>query len=224
MFDSGTIILEIDAAAAARQARMLPSTVWRVLRLFDGYRNLFEAIHDSPLDHHTTLAVVHRLAELGLIRLPGSYDEGPKRLSRQALEWLERPTPAVQDAPHVEVGLEEALDAALGMECEAPRPYTGGIASIPEAPERTLQDALQLRIADPEWPSEELIQARRLADMVRQRLEAAQHLDTDPMALLDARGASFTNLDLRFFESYQPEVPDYDDFLDLVVEPADPSH
>jgi len=224
MLDSGTIILEIDAASAARQVRMLPATVWKVLRLFDGYRNLFEAIHDSPLDHHTTLAVVHRLAELGLIRLPGSYEEGPRRLSREALEWLERPTPAVQDAPLAEGGLEEALDAALGMESERPLSRSRSVANIPDAPERTLQDALQLHIAAPEWPSEELIQARRLADKVRKRLEAAHQLETDPMTLLDAREAGFTNLDLDFFESYQPDIPDEDDFMDLVVEPADPSH
>ena len=35
MLDSSRLVLEIDAAASARQAKLLPLPVWRVLRLFD---------------------------------------------------------------------------------------------------------------------------------------------------------------------------------------------
>jgi len=231
---TGQLVLEIDAAAAARQVKLLPPPVWRVLRLFDGHRSLLQAIDDSPMERAVTLAVVRRFTELGLIREPARA-VGPrrekKRLSEEAKAWIatrrriqQRPEPAVADDDE---GLESALDGLLAeLDADAETTdtrETPNYEAIPEAREHPLSDALQLSISAPDWPAAELIESLELAEKVRRRLEQVHdicHVPHGPMMLLDTPDIGFTNLELEFFESYAPELPDDDDFMDLVVEAA----
>lgn len=236
---SGQLVLEIDAAAAARQARLLPVQVWRVLRLFDGYRTLLQAIDDSPLERTTTLAVVRRLTELGLVQEADHVHKPWRttgRLSEQAQAWISKRTPKrVTATPETAIndfdlfgdnGLEAALDDVLAdLDAHAePAAYKTELDAIPEAAEHPLSDALQLTIEGPEWPAAELIESLELAEKVRRRLEQVHEIADvphGPMMLLDTPDLGFSNLELEFFDSYSPELPDDDDFMDLVVEAAE---
>jgi hypothetical protein len=229
---SSQLVLEIDAAAAARQVRLLPSPVWRILRLFDGHRTLIQAIDDSPMERAVTLAVVRRLTELGLVR-EAARAVGPQRetrkLSAEAQAWVtarkriqQRPQPALQDDDD---GLEAALDGLLAeLDADAETAVaTPNIEGVPEATEHPLSDALQIAIQGPEWPAAELIESLELAEKVRRRLEQVHEIADvphGPMMLLDTPDIGFSNLELDFFNSYVPELPDDDDFMDLVVEAA----
>lgn len=230
---SGQLILEIDAAAAARQVKLLPSVVWRVLRLFDGHRTLLQAIDDSPMERATTLAVVRRLTELGLVREAAQAVRSrreTRQLSAQTKEWLAtRKRVARQPElviPDDDDGLEAALDevlAELDSDVETPREAAPDLDAVPEAREHPLSDALQLSIQSSEWPAAELIESLELAEKVRHRLEQVHEIcdvPNGPMMLLDTPDIGFTNLELDFFDSYVPELPDDDDFMDLVVEAA----
>ncbi len=240
---SGQLILEIDAVAAARQVKLLPPTVWRVLRLFDGYRTLVDAVDDSPMERAMTLAVVRRLTELGLVREAArAVVARPPRqkLSEQTQKWIatkaragRRPEPIIPDdditlEPALlcdEAELETALDEVLS-ELDAGGPVAAmapNLEAIPEAREHPLSDALQLAIEGPEWPTAGLIETLALSEKVRRRLEQVHEIcdvPHGPMMMLDTPDLGFTNLELEFFDSYTPDLPDDDDFLDLVMETA----
>ncbi len=233
---SGQLILEIDAAAAARQAKLLPTQVWRVLRLFDGHRTLLQAIDDSPLGRTTTLAVVRRLTELGLVQEAATALEplrAKQKLSDATLEWIaarrlkkaahDVPTPATMNDEGLETALDDLL-AELDTDDAAPALESVEMDAIPEAREHPLSDALQLTIQAPEFPAAELIETLELAEKVRRRLEQVHEVcdvPHGPMMLLDTPDIGFSNLELEFFDSYTPELPDDDDFMDLVVEAAE---
>jgi hypothetical protein len=239
---SGQLILEIDAAAAARQARLLPPTVWRLLRLFDGHRTLVDAVDDSPMDQAVTLAVVRRLTELGLVREAAraiKTSTRTQKLSSQTKKWIaskararRRPDPFQTDDDELSVALmdddaelEAALDEVLA-DLDAREPTAAmapNLDAIPEAREHPLSDALQLAIEGPEWPISGLMKTLELSEKVRKRLEQVHDIcdvPHGPMMMLDTPDLGFTNLELDFFNSYTPELPDDDDFLDLVMETA----
>jgi len=278
---SSQLILEIDAAAAARQVRLLPPVVWRVLRLFDGHRTLVQAIDDSPMERATTLSVVRRLTELGLVREAGqdlmTRREAPQ-LSARTKEWLatrkraarqpDLVIPADDDGVEAaldeiltehmpdwvtqrdDAGVEAALDevlterepqwatpsdddeleaaldevlAELDADSEARTEAAPDLDGVPEAQEHPLSDALQMTIQSAEWPAAELIESLDLAEKVRRRLEEVHEIcdvPHGPVILLDTPDIGFTNLELDFFDSYVPELPDDDDFMDLVMEAA----
>jgi hypothetical protein len=231
---SDQLILEIDAAAAARQARALPTQVWRVLRLFDGHRTLLQAIDDSPLDRSTTLAVVERLTELGLVQEAARAARTCRvrgRLSARTRAWIATRR-RTQQAPETgacsafgDEGLEAALDEVLAEldAQDASASELPELGAIPEAREHPLSDALQLTIQAPDWPAAELLETLALSEKVRRRLEQVHEIcdvPHGPMMLLDAPEAGFTNQELEFFDSYVPELPDDDDFMDLVMEAA----
>lgn len=231
------LILQIDAAAAARQVRLLPSEVWRVLRLFDGHRSLLDAIDDSPLDRAVTLAVVRRFTELGLVREAARAMISRRKtwqLSAKTKKWLAT-RKRIERQPETVVsinddglesdGLESALDDLLA-ELDAASEVTlaaPDLDAVPEACEHPLSDALQMAIKGPEWPAAELIETLELAEKVRRRLEKVHEIcdvDHGPMMVLNTPDMGFTNLELDFFDSYVPELPDDDDFMDLVMEAA----
>ncbi len=238
---SGQIVLEIDAAAAARQVKSLPLQVWRVLRLFDGHRTLLQAIDDSPLEREITLDVVRRLTELGLVHeTEHRRPAGPARLtlSDSTRAWIaarrrEADTAReVQPEPLAESELESELDALLsdlGADSSSDDHPSSDknpahLDAIPEAREHPLSGALQLCIRTPELPAGDLIETLELAEKVRRRLEKVHEisdLDRGPMMLLDTPDIGFTNLELEFFDSYAPELPDDDDFMDLLDEASE---
>jgi len=231
---SGQLILEIDAAAAAKQVKLLPPTVWRVLRLFDGHRTLLDAVDDSPMEREVTLAVVRRLTELGLVResaMAVRWRRETRQLSPQTKEWLTQkvgaqPAPTAP-LPNDDAALEAALDDILSELDANDTPVAlnePSFDAIPEATEHPLSDALQMAIeGGPQWPAAQLIETLELSEKVRRRLETVHEIcdvPHGPMMMLDTPDMGFTNLELDFFDSYTPELPDDDDFLDLVMETA----
>lgn len=233
MLDLSRLVLGIDMAAVGRQARMLPPAVLRVLRLFDGVRNMAEAIDRSSLETSLAIAVVRRLVKQGVLKpvQKGTRTAGVPPVSPVLWQWFASPVMETEPAPKEgilkEYRLTAALTTALDTTLEQGSARSEQLNREPPlyvvhvAPECSLEQALELRFPE----------AGRTGEAMAEPPEVEEEPDRHSEKVLDMkdrvvrqgardRSGSFTTEELEFFESYQPEVQDEDTFGDLVGDPA----
>ncbi len=233
MLDLSRQVLGIDMTAVGRKARMLPPAVLRVLRLFDGVRNMAEAIDQSSLETSLAIAVVRRLVKQGVLKpvLKGTRAMEVPPVSPALWQWFASPVMETQPAPKEsilrEYRLTTALAAALDTTLEDGRARSAQPNREPPlfvvhvGPECSLERDLEKRFPD----------AGRADDEKAEPLEVGEEPDRHPGMLLEIKdrvvtlnvrdgSGSFTTEELEFFESYQPEVQDEDTFGDLVGDPS----
>jgi hypothetical protein len=86
---SPAIVLEQDVERLQALGKQIPTEVYGVLRMFDGYRVLADVLEDSAYRVFETLRVAQRAVEVGLLRV---VDKEPPRPAWRAIlgieEWL----------------------------------------------------------------------------------------------------------------------------------------
>lgn len=202
-------VLELDPANLAKKARALPFEAVKVLRLFDGRRELSDVVDESPLDVSKTLAVVKRGAELGLLSLgenkKGNPFKSTHKLSEASRSWLnESPQPAN------ECELEEELDRALSSLGDTyPSDKETGptfLEELPDALEQSLQKALD----------------RYLDEAIEEPL-CDDYLSADDSEPCNDENLGFTPVEEAFFDSFElEEEEDYENLWVLGDEIPEP--
>ena len=207
-------VLELEPANLAKKARALPFEAVKVLRLFDGRRELSDVVEESPLDVSKTLAVVKRGAELGLLSLgenkKGNTFKSTRKLSEASRSWLNE-----SPQPTDECELEEELDRALsclGDTCPSGK-ETGPtfLEELPDALEQSLQKALDRYL-------DEAIEE----PLGRDHLYGG-YLSADDSAPCDDENLGFTQVEEAFFDSFElEEEEDYENLWVLGDEIPEP--
>jgi hypothetical protein len=86
---SPSMVLEQDLQRVQSFGKQIPTEVYGVLRMFDGYRVLADVLEDSPYRVFETLRVAQRAVEVGLLRI---VDKQQARTTWRAIlaieEWL----------------------------------------------------------------------------------------------------------------------------------------
>ncbi len=209
-------VLELEPANLAKNADTLPVEAVKVLRLFDGSRELSDVVEESPLDVSKTLAVVKRGAELGLLSLGENQKTNPckstRKLSEASRSWLNE---SLQ--PTNECELEKELDRALS--CLGDRNPSGKesgptfLEELPDALEQSLQKALD----------------RYLDEAIEEPLGGEDrlyggYLSADDSAPCDEENPGFTQVEEAFFDSFElEEEEDYENLWVLGDEIPEPS-
>ncbi|MCD6498908.1 MAG: hypothetical protein J7M25_11505 [Deltaproteobacteria bacterium] len=228
MAEQEEYVFEINVASASRLVVGIPTDAWTVLKLFDGYRSVVDVVDESDLDLDATLAVIKRLAAMGLLRLGRRRNPASRRPGPNVRRWLGTVLSAgitVEGSEDQESDLEGALDRLLGSdaertesasarqglsasgEAESESPESRGLESVPELLERSLQDVLTRRLeagfsrsSDEGWHDED-----RWKDCDPSR--AVGDLEGLENVLVGAEDG-FAPQDNAFFESYVPPAPD----------------
>ncbi len=132
-------ILEIDLTGIASVAQTLPREVLAVARLFDGFRTVEDVLRDSPVAFETTVEVVRRLADMGLLNMRPRRLPGSRRLGPAVARWLG--TAPETDEPR---SLEAALDRAFSESSSPP----ASLDEIPFLLERSLEQAMEVQLEE----------------------------------------------------------------------------
>jgi hypothetical protein len=229
MSDAEQFVLEIQPTPTAREASTLPAEVLSVLRLFDGKRSLGDVVEESPLDVSSTLAVVQRAAELGLVGV--GRKQPPcrfKNVGPSVKQWLGCTVSATEAHGFdnmIEGELEAGLDRALSdlekqQHCpRAPAP----LENLPQALERSLKRALD-RYLDPDVAKAPPHDCTVYGELER-CLDEALERPVDALVIggrpeQPARSENgFTAAEQDFFDSYAPEPIDQETIADLLRDP-----
>ncbi len=141
MHSDRELVLEIDLHATCQLAPSLPRDALAVLRLFDGRRSLKDVVEESRLPLETTLEVVRRLGNLGLLRLAPRGRPDNRLPGPQARRWLGRLVSRPfweEDEPEEEPPTEPPRREIAPMDLQA----------VPMLLERSLEHILEERLAD----------------------------------------------------------------------------
>jgi len=126
-----TAVFELDGEQLAAHLDDLPDEVNSVLRNFDGRHTLREAIDLSPVDDLSTIAVVRRLVDDGILRALEAKKTALGGKKPSLNEWLSSaPPPVTGEAPRLSLDAARAaaavvqelalVEAALVQEAEPP--------------------------------------------------------------------------------------------------------
>lgn len=112
-------IFETDYHALPELLDEVPEDVGRIVRLFDGFRTLREVIDDSPVDDVTSLRIIRRIFDEGVLEdVTGETDrESRSEAESHLADWLEQEEARQDD--RVEEGSEEQADRGEPAEEES---------------------------------------------------------------------------------------------------------
>ena len=196
--------LQLDVAQLSARLGELPDEVNGVVRCFDGKRSLREAVDLSPLDDLSTLAVVGRLLDEGVLRrLDAPARPPPSKPSLQ--QWLGGAQPGgVQQRPDAPAELRARVAIETAPAVDQEEEDAAAAAALAQGMAAAEQAELQQRREQEERAAAQL--ARRAAEAAAAKEQAqreeegrAARLQAQREASAAAQQASVKPLDLVRF-------------------------